>query len=76
MFEKGYLEGLQLMYTPRIGEKFLTWTDATPSMDEILASVTLYWLTNTFPSSIYPYRQVSLFPYIHIEYEANRPGNR
>lgn len=28
-------------------------------MDEILSSVTLYWLTETFPRSIYPYRQVS-----------------
>ncbi|KAJ0282582.1 hypothetical protein COL940_005135 [Colletotrichum noveboracense] len=40
-----------------IGEKFLTWTHETPSMDEILASVTLYWLTQTFPRGIYPYRQ-------------------
>jgi hypothetical protein len=29
-------------------------------MDEILSSVTLYWLTETFPRSIYPYRQVSM----------------
>lgn len=29
-------------------------------MDEILSSVTLYWLTETFPRSIYPYRQVSI----------------
>ncbi|KAK1846046.1 putative epoxide hydrolase [Colletotrichum chrysophilum] len=41
----------------RIGEKFLTWTHETPSMDEILASVTLYWLTQTFPRGVYPYRQ-------------------
>ncbi|KAF4939574.1 putative epoxide hydrolase [Colletotrichum fructicola] len=40
-----------------IGEKFLTWTHETPSMDEILASVTLYWLTQTFPRGVYPYRQ-------------------
>ncbi|KAK2776195.1 putative epoxide hydrolase [Colletotrichum kahawae] len=40
-----------------IGEKFLTWTHETPSTDEILASVTLYWLTQTFPRGIYPYRQ-------------------
>ncbi|KAH7133922.1 Alpha/Beta hydrolase protein [Dactylonectria macrodidyma] len=40
-----------------IGEKYLTWTDATPSMDEILSSVTLYWLTETFARAIYPYRQ-------------------
>lgn len=29
-------------------------------MEEILSSVTLYWLTETFPRSIYPYRQVSM----------------
>ncbi|KAL7930201.1 Alpha/Beta hydrolase protein [Trichoderma chlorosporum] len=41
-----------------IGEKFLSWTDEDPPLDEILASVTLYWLTETFPRSIYPYRQL------------------
>ncbi|KIW12242.1 hypothetical protein PV08_09518 [Exophiala spinifera] len=40
-----------------IGEKFLTWTDTTPSIDDILASATLYWLTDTFPRCLYPYRQ-------------------
>jgi len=39
-----------------IGEKFLDWTDEDPSLDEILSSVTLYWLTETFPRCIYPYR--------------------
>lgn len=43
----------------RIGEKFLEWTDETPSLHEILASVSLYWLTDTFPRAIYPYREVS-----------------
>ncbi|EGR53043.1 uncharacterized protein TRIREDRAFT_103175 [Trichoderma reesei QM6a] len=42
----------------RIGEKFLAWTDEDPPLDEVLASVTLYWLTETFPRSIYPYRQL------------------
>ncbi|KAF2099943.1 alpha/beta-hydrolase [Rhizodiscina lignyota] len=41
-----------------IGEKFLDWTDDDPSMDEILSSVTLYWFTETFPRSMYPYRQL------------------
>ena len=43
-----------------IGEKFLHWTDSetTPSLQTILESVTLYWLTQTFPRSIYPYRQL------------------
>ncbi|KAH6668254.1 Alpha/Beta hydrolase protein [Halenospora varia] len=40
-----------------IGEKFLEWTDKIPSLDTILEAVTLYWLTDTFPSSIYQYRQ-------------------
>ncbi|EMC97765.1 hypothetical protein BAUCODRAFT_31760 [Baudoinia panamericana UAMH 10762] len=39
-----------------IGEKFLEWTDEDPSVDEILTSVSLYWLTDTFPRCIYPYR--------------------
>lgn len=41
-----------------IGEKFLEWTDPTqkPSLDTILESVTLYYLTDTFPRCIYPYR--------------------
>jgi hypothetical protein len=50
----------RLMNGYRIGEKFLAWTDQDPPLDEILASVTLYWLTETFPRSIYPYRQVRI----------------
>ncbi|KAH7379160.1 Alpha/Beta hydrolase protein [Phaeosphaeria sp. MPI-PUGE-AT-0046c] len=41
-----------------IGEKFLAWTDEDPPLDDILSSVSLYWLTETFPRSIYPYRQL------------------
>ncbi|KAF4444177.1 hypothetical protein F53441_11236 [Fusarium austroafricanum] len=41
-----------------IGEKFRDWTDETPPLQEILTSVTLYWLTDTFPTSIYTYRQL------------------
>jgi hypothetical protein len=48
--------------TYRIGEKFLEWTDETPSLNDILASVSLYWLTDTCPRAIYPYREVSYFP--------------
>lgn len=43
-----------------IGEKFLEWTDEDPSVDEILDSVSLYWLTETYARCIYPYRSVSL----------------
>ncbi|KAK3110831.1 hypothetical protein LTR53_014483 [Teratosphaeriaceae sp. CCFEE 6253] len=41
-----------------IGEKFLEWTDDDPPLDQILESVTLYWLTDTFPRCIYPYREL------------------
>ncbi|GME56369.1 Alpha/beta hydrolase fold-1 [Neofusicoccum parvum] len=40
-----------------IGEKFWTWTDAPPSVADVLDSVSLYWLTATFPTSIYTYRR-------------------
>lgn len=39
-----------------LGEKHLEWTDEDPDLDEILATVSLYWLTNTFPRCIYNYR--------------------
>lgn len=45
----------------RIGEKFQEWTDDPLDPNHILESITLYWLTNTFPRSIYFYRQVSSF---------------
>lgn len=41
----------------RIGEKFQVWSDTDPTVDEILDSVTLYWFTDSFLRSIYPYRQ-------------------
>lgn len=52
----------------QIGEKFLDWSDEDPSLDEILTSVTLYHLTDSFATSIYTYRDVrftslSLFPF-------------
>lgn len=37
-----------------------TFSDADPPLDEILESITLYWMTDTFPRCIYPYRGVSL----------------
>ncbi|CAM1504649.1 Fc.00g022400.m01.CDS01 [Cosmosporella sp. VM-42] len=40
-----------------IGEKYLAWSNPPLSLDDILSSVTLYWLTETFPHSIYPYRE-------------------
>ncbi|OKO97440.1 UPF0696 protein C11orf68 -like protein [Penicillium subrubescens] len=41
----------------RIGEKWLEWVDEPLSPEHILESITLYWLTETFPRSIYTYRQ-------------------
>ncbi|KAF8572983.1 putative epoxide hydrolase, partial [Ramaria rubella] len=41
-----------------VGEKFLSWSDVSPSLDTILESVTLWWVTETFPRSIYPYRKL------------------
>lgn len=45
------------MSSNRIGEKFLQWTDQSPPHDEVLDSVTLWWLTECFPRAIFPYRQ-------------------
>jgi microsomal epoxide hydrolase len=42
-----------------IGEKFLEWTDKDPSVEEVIRSVTLYWLTDTIQTSFYAYRDVS-----------------
>lgn len=36
-----------------IGEKFAAWTNKTPTLDTILTFITVYWLTETFPRSIY-----------------------
>ncbi|CAF3994402.1 unnamed protein product [Adineta steineri] len=41
-----------------IGEKFLEWTDEDLPLDTILESVTLYWVTETLPRALYPYRQL------------------
>ena len=42
-----------------VGEKFIAWTDETPSLDEILTTISLWWMLETFPKAIYPYREVS-----------------
>ncbi|KAF1947485.1 alpha/beta-hydrolase [Clathrospora elynae] len=49
-----------------IGEKFLAWSDpsTTPSLDTILADITLYWLTGCYPTSIYTYREVKELLYV------------
>ncbi|KAE8382861.1 Alpha/Beta hydrolase protein [Aspergillus bertholletiae] len=40
-----------------VGEKFLTWVDEPLPTQTILEFVSLYWLTETFPRAIYPYRE-------------------
>ena len=57
---RGATIGLALSASPLallcwIGEKYIEWTDTTPSTQDILDSVMLYWLTETFPRCIYPY---------------------
>lgn len=55
---KQFSNRISLM-TSRVGEKWLEWVDEPLSPEHILESITLYWLTETFPRSIYTYRQVS-----------------
>lgn len=48
----------------RIGEKFLEWPEIPFGTDFILTSVSLWWLSETFPTSIYAYREVRIFTYL------------
>lgn len=41
-----------------LGEKFLSWVDKPLSIDTILTDISLYWLTQTIPTSFYPYPQI------------------
>ncbi|RFU33849.1 hypothetical protein B7463_g2486, partial [Scytalidium lignicola] len=60
-----------------IGEKFVHWVDEPLPLDTILASVTLYWLTDTFPRSIYHYRESfpppKLMPAMDPRWYINKP---
>lgn len=53
----------------RIGEKLSEWPEKPLDVDHILATVTLYWLTDTLPRNAYTYRNtfacnnVPEFPY-------------
>ncbi|CAO2658070.1 Nn.00g073300.m01.CDS01 [Neocucurbitaria sp. VM-36] len=51
-----------------IGEKFLDWTDEDPSLDTILTNISLYWFTEGFPRSVYPYRAIFGASAIQFEY--------
>ncbi|ODO11218.1 hypothetical protein I350_01822 [Cryptococcus amylolentus CBS 6273] len=39
-----------------IGEKYLAWTDQSPSTETILTIISLYWFTDCFTTSLYTYR--------------------
>lgn len=39
-----------------VGEKFLEWTDDDLPIDTVLTDISLYWLTECFPTSIYTYK--------------------
>lgn len=41
----------------------IQWTDETPSLDRILDVVTLWYLTDTYPYSIFSYRSCSPRPH-------------
>ncbi|GAA5925284.1 epoxide hydrolase [Sporobolomyces koalae] len=43
-----------------LAEKYRDWTDETPAVDEILAICTIWWLRDSFPSSIYAYYELLL----------------
>jgi len=57
-----------------IGEKFIEWTDTTPSLDHILTNISLYWFTGGFPRSIYPYRQLFGSSRAHFDYVKKPTG--
>lgn len=48
----------------RIGEKFLEWPESKLDTNHILATVTLYWLTDTLPRCVYTYRDTFLCDYV------------
>ncbi|GAA6059018.1 hypothetical protein JCM10212_001243 [Sporobolomyces blumeae] len=43
-----------------LAEKYRDWTDETPSIDELLAICTIWWIRDSFPSSIYAYHELLL----------------
>lgn len=43
---------------PRIGEKFLEWSDTDPELSHILTNISLYWFTSSILTSLQPYRQL------------------
>jgi len=42
-----------------IGEKWLEWTDKDPSLNTICENISIYWLTETYGTTLYFYRAFS-----------------
>ncbi|KAA8905673.1 Alpha/Beta hydrolase protein [Sphaerosporella brunnea] len=40
-----------------IGEKFMDWTDEDPPVEFVLEMASLWWLTECYPTTVYPYRE-------------------
>lgn len=55
----------------RIGEKFLRWSDTNPTAHQILGNVSLYYLTRTFPTSLYHYWASTGSRHFHTESQPN-----
>lgn len=41
-----------------LGEKFNSWSDEPPSLDQLLETVTIWWLRESFPTSIWAYSEI------------------
>jgi microsomal epoxide hydrolase len=59
---------------PRIGEKFLEWSDTTPDLDHILTNISLYWYTSSILTSFQPYRQLHGESSVHFAYISKPVG--
>ncbi|OJK02015.1 hypothetical protein ASPACDRAFT_1897171 [Aspergillus aculeatus ATCC 16872] len=49
-----------------VGEKFLDWPDDPIPLNDILESVSLYWLTESFPRCIHHYREQVPMPKLQL----------
>ncbi|KAM0791441.1 hypothetical protein ACM66B_005896 [Microbotryomycetes sp. NB124-2] len=41
-----------------LGEKFQEWTDETPSLHQLLGTITTWYILETYPTSIWPYSEL------------------
>lgn len=59
-----------------VAEKYRDWTDETPAIDEILAICTMWWLRDSFPSSIYAYHGERRTLSLNFELTTERANSR